>query len=103
MIDKKGSLITMLETAIIGSGPYGLSIAAHFRRRGIPFRLFGRIMDSLQHHMPRGMFLKSEGFASNLYDRESAFTLEQFCAERGIDYADSGVPVRLDAFSAYDL
>jgi Pyridine nucleotide-disulphide oxidoreductase len=101
MIDKKGSLITMLETAIIGSGPYGLSIAAHFRRRGIPFRIFGRIMDSWQNHMPKGMCLKSEGFASNLYDPESAFTLEHFCAERGIDYADSGVPVRLDTFSAY--
>ena len=36
----------MLETAIIGTGPYGLSIAAHFRRRGIPYRIFGRPMDS---------------------------------------------------------
>ncbi|MGA6979993.1 MAG: NAD(P)-binding domain-containing protein [Candidatus Sulfotelmatobacter sp.] len=91
----------MLETAIIGSGPYGLSIAAHFRRRGIPFRIFGRVMDSWQNHMPKGMCLKSEGFASNLYDPEHAFTLATFCAERGIDYADSGLPVRLDTFSAY--
>jgi cation diffusion facilitator CzcD-associated flavoprotein CzcO len=91
----------MLETAIIGSGPYGLSIAAHFRRRGIPFRIFGRVMDSWQSHMPKGMCLKSEGFASNLYDPESAFTLAHFCAERGIDYADSGLPVRLDTFSSY--
>jgi thioredoxin reductase len=93
----------MLETAIIGSGPYGLSIAAHFRRRGISFRIFGRVMDSWQKHMPKGMCLKSEGFASNLYDPESAFTLNRFCTERGIDYADSGLPVRLDTFSAYGM
>ncbi len=58
----------MLETAIIGAGPYGLSIAAHFRSRGIPFRIFGRVMDSWQKHMPKGMCLKSDGFASNIYD-----------------------------------
>ena len=93
----------MLETAIIGAGPYGLSIAAHFRRRGIPFRIFGRLMDSWRAHMPKGMCLKSDGFASNIYDPAAEFTLRQFCAERGIEYSDSGIPVRLDTFSAYGL
>jgi cation diffusion facilitator CzcD-associated flavoprotein CzcO len=91
----------MLETAIIGAGPYGLSIAAHLRRRGISFRIFGRLMDSWQAHMPKGMCLKSDGFASNIYDPAGEFTLRQFCAERGIEYGDSGIPVRLDTFSAY--
>ncbi len=93
----------MLETAIIGAGPYGLSIAAHFRRRGIPFRIFGRPMDSWLNHMPKGMMLKSDGFASDIYDPEKAFPLRQFCAERGIKYADTGVPVQLDTFGAYGL
>src|SRR5277367_180754 len=93
----------MLNTAIIGAGPYGLSVAAHLRRSGVPFRIFGRPMDSWRAHMPKGMMLKSDGFASNIYDPESAFTLGQFCAERGIEYADTGVPVRLDTFSAYGL
>jgi hypothetical protein len=93
----------MLDTAILGAGPYGLSIAAHFRRRGIPFRIFGRPMDSWLNHMPKGMMLKSDGFASDIYDPEKAFTLRQFCAERGIKYADTGVPVHLDTFSAYGL
>jgi thioredoxin reductase len=91
----------MLETAIIGAGPYGLSVAAHFRRRSIPFRIFGRLMDSWRNHMPKGMMLKSDGFASNIYDPDDAATLGKFCAERGIDYADSGVPVRLETFVAY--
>jgi len=93
----------MLNTAIIGAGPYGLSIAAHFRRQGIPFRIFGRPMDSWLAHMPKGMMLKSDGFASNIYDPENAFTLERFCAERGIEYADSGLPVRLETFAEYGL
>jgi thioredoxin reductase len=60
-------------------------------------------MDSWLAHMPKGMMLKSDGFASNIYDPENAFTLGQFCAERGIEYADTGVPVRLETFSAYGL
>ena len=93
----------MLETAIIGAGPYGLSIAAHFRHRCIPFRVFGRPMDSWLNHMPKGMMLKSDGFASNIYDPENAFTLGNFCAERGIQYSDAGIPVKLETFSAYGL
>jgi cation diffusion facilitator CzcD-associated flavoprotein CzcO len=93
----------MLETAIIGAGPYGLSIAAHFRHRGIPYRIFGRPMDSWLNHMPKGMMLKSDGFASNIYDPDGEFTLGRFCAEQGIEYSDAGVPVRLDTFSAYGL
>ncbi len=93
----------MLETAIIGAGPYGLSVAAHFRRGGIPFRIFGRPMDSWLAHMPKGMMLKSDGFASDIYDPESAFTLRQFCAEQGIEYGDTGIPVRLETFTAYGL
>ncbi|MFZ0815836.1 MAG: NAD(P)-binding domain-containing protein [Candidatus Sulfotelmatobacter sp.] len=91
----------MINTAIIGAGPYGLSIAAHFRSRGISFRIFGRLMDSWQKHMPKGMCLKSDGFASSIYDPESAFTLRTYCAQKGIEYSDTGIPVRLDTFSAY--
>jgi hypothetical protein len=91
----------MLETAIIGAGPYGLSIAAHLRGLGIPFRIFGRLMDSWQSHMPKGMHLKSDGFASNIYDPDADFTLGQFCSEQKIEYSDAGIPVRLDTFTAY--
>ncbi len=93
----------MIETAIVGAGPYGLSIAAHFRNRGIPFRIFGRPMDSWLAHMPKGMMLKSDGFASNIYDPDSRFTLKDFCAERGIEYAHMGIPVRLATFGDYGL
>src|SRR5271157_4922400 len=100
---KRGIHRPMLESVVIGAGPYGLSIAAHLRRSGVSFRIFGRPMDSWIAHMPKGMMLKSDGFASNIYDPESAFTLGKFCAERGIEYADTGVPVRLETFGAYGL
>lgn len=93
----------MTNVAIVGAGPYGLSIAAYFRRQGIPHRIFGRPMDSWLSHMPKGMMLKSDGFASNLYDPDGAFTLKQFCSERGIEYADTGLPVALETFCAYGL
>ena len=55
-------------------------------------------MDSWLSHMPKGMMLKSDGFASSLYDPDSAYTLHRFCTERGIPYADTGIPV-----SAYGI
>ncbi len=93
----------MLNVAIIGAGPYGLSLAAHLRSHDISFRIFGRPMDSWRAHMPKGMFLKSDGFASNIYDPKSDFNLSRFCAERGTEYSDTGIPVSLETFVAYGL
>lgn len=86
---------------IIGAGPYGLSIAAHLRARGVGYRIFGKTMANWRHKMPRGMLLKSEGFASNLADPEDRFTLEAFCAERNLPYAGEGLPVPRESFIAY--
>jgi cation diffusion facilitator CzcD-associated flavoprotein CzcO len=51
--------------------------------------------------MPRGMFLKSQGFASNLCDPNGTHTLAAFCRATGRSYADYGQPVPLDDFVAY--
>ena len=67
-----------LEVAIVGAGPYGLSIAAHLRARSINCGIFGPAMDVWQRHMPKGMLLKSDGFASNLSEPDGSFTLEVF-------------------------
>src|SRR5207302_2377816 len=87
----------------IGAGPYGLSIAAHLRSRGIEFRIFGRPMDTWLRGMPKGMRLKSEGFASSLYDANLEFTLGAYCKREGLPYADIGLPVQLGTFTAYGL
>jgi hypothetical protein len=89
--------------AIVGAGPYGLSLAAHLHERGIPFRIFGQPMQVWRTQMPSGMHLKSDGFASDLYDPARRFTLKQYCHDHGIAYADYGLPVSLDTFVAYGL
>jgi cation diffusion facilitator CzcD-associated flavoprotein CzcO len=93
--------VSTVDIAIIGAGPYGLSLAAHMRGTGRSVRTFGSPMQAWSQHMPRGMHLKSEGFASNLYDPEGKFTLEAYCAEQGIPYADIGLPVAIETFIAY--
>lgn len=93
----------MLDTAIIGAGPYGLSVAAHCRHRGVEFRLFGRPMDSWMSHMPKGMKLKSDGFASTIDDPIGKFSLEEYCRETKVEYGDAGRPVRLETFVEYGL
>jgi cation diffusion facilitator CzcD-associated flavoprotein CzcO len=86
--------------AIIGAGPYGLSVAAHLRARGVAFRIFGGPMYAWRQQMPKGMFLKSEGFASSFSDPEHRHTLPAFCADRGID---STAPISLKVFTDYGL
>jgi cation diffusion facilitator CzcD-associated flavoprotein CzcO len=60
------------KTAIIGAGPYGLSLAAHMRRCGLGYELFGLPLQSWSQFMPKGMLLKTEGFASNLWNSRRA-------------------------------
>jgi thioredoxin reductase len=91
------------EVAIIGAGPYGLSIAAFLAARGIPFRIFGNPMSAWANQMPKGMRLKSEGFASSLADPESQFTLAHYCRQEGLPYGDTAHPVPLETFVAYGL
>ncbi|HTU50740.1 MAG TPA: NAD(P)-binding domain-containing protein [Acidobacteriaceae bacterium] len=91
------------EVAIVGAGPYGLSLAAHLQSRGIHFAIFGSPMEVWRQHMPQGMLLKSDGFASNLSDPDGSFTLKQFCQVRGLPYDDTRMPVPLETFINYGL
>ena len=91
----------VVEVAIVGAGPYGLSVAAHLHARGVSYRQFGTPMRLWRSAMPKGMFLKSQGFASNLSDPAGARTLESFCKATGRDYAHCGRPVPLADFVAY--
>jgi hypothetical protein len=90
-----------IEVAILGAGPYGLSTASHLRATGVDFRIFGRPMQSWRTNMPRGMQLKSEGFATNLSDPWASFTLKRFCNDRRLPYADTAMAIPLDCFLAY--
>jgi len=94
-------MMAFLDVAIVGAGPYGLSIAAHLRHLGIDHRIFGAAMAFWQQHMPPGMLLKSDGYSSDLSDPERRFTLEAFCRGEGIGYHPTHVPVAVETFIAY--
>ena len=77
------------------------SVSAYLTSRSIQHRVIGSVMEFWRTQMPKGMFLKSEGFASSLGDPAGNFTIGSFCAEKGIKYADLGTPVSLETFCAY--
>jgi thioredoxin reductase len=91
----------IVDVGIIGAGPYGLSVAAHLAALGVTFRIFGSPMHTWLTQMPQGMRLKSEGFASTLYDPDGSFTLANYCSQQGLPYADVGCPIPLETFAAY--
>ena len=90
-----------VDVVVVGAGPYGLSLAAHLRRARVSMRHFGMLMHPWRTAMPQGMFLKSQGFASNLSDPDRTHTLAAFCRATERPYADYGMPVPLDTFIAY--
>ncbi|MFC4114458.1 FAD-dependent oxidoreductase [Nonomuraea zeae] len=85
----------VIDVAIVGAGPYGLSVAAHALRAGLDARVFGRPMRAWEQHMPRGMLLKSEPGASHLSDPGRRYGLDAFH-----DYA-YGEPVPVARFADY--
>lgn len=91
------------DIAVIGAGPYGLSIGASLYARGADVRVIGHPMEMWLTQTPKGMFLKSDGFASNLHDPSGRFTLRQYCTEYGVPYEDIGLPVQVTTFSDYGL
>jgi len=84
--------------AVVGAGPYGLSVAAHLAGRGVPARVFGDPMATWREHMPYGMFLKSTPAASSISDPAGALTYERFCAAQGRAPAE---PLSADDFIEY--
>jgi thioredoxin reductase len=95
------SEVEVVDVAIVGAGPYGLSLAAHLRGAGVEYRQFGLPMRLWRDAMPRGMYLKSQGFASNLSDPAGTHTLAAYCAAVDLPYRSYGLPVALDTFVGY--
>jgi cation diffusion facilitator CzcD-associated flavoprotein CzcO len=94
-------MMNWIDFAIVGAGPYGLSLGAHLSVRGVDFKIFGSPMAVWESHMPSGMYLKSEGFASDIFDPHRRNSLRDFCKRHGHAYADVGVPIPVEVFYAY--
>lgn len=92
-----------MDVAVVGAGPYGLSVAAHLAAQGTNFTVFGRPLETWRDHMPRGMLLKSDGFASSLSAPTAGASLGEYCAGRGLAYHPLAIPVPLQTFVDYGL
>lgn len=83
--------------AVVGAGPYGISVAAHLRSRGVPTVVFGKPM-AFWDSMPNGMFLKSVWSASSIADPQSLYNLDRYVATTGYKHQE---PVPLPDFVEY--
>jgi cation diffusion facilitator CzcD-associated flavoprotein CzcO len=75
------------EVVIIGAGPFGLSISAHLSALGIDHLIAGRPMDTWRTHMPDGMLMKSEPYASTIASPDGKYSVAAYCGARGLDWA----------------
>lgn len=84
-------------TAVIGAGPYGLSVAAHLNARGLPFLIYGQPME-FWHKMPPKMYLKSSWSAVNISDPGGKYSLKRYSKQFGVPRQE---PVPLQVFLDY--
>lgn len=92
-----------VDAAVIGAGPYGLSVAAHLKAHNLNVRIFGSVLSSWRENMPEGMFLKSTPGASNLSSPEPGLTLADYCRSAGTKPLDDDEPVPIELFVNYGL
>src|SRR5579884_507737 len=89
-----GNSMTHTPLAVIGAGPYGLSIAAHAKNAGIDALVLGEPMEFWRRNMPEGMLLRSSHEWH--LDADGVFSLNAYLVERGLDPVDvTPVPVNL--------
>ncbi len=91
----------MVDVAVVGAGPYGLSISSYLRAHGLSYRAFGVPMQTWRTQMPQSMFLKSEGFAASLYEPSGSHSLGAYCRAHGLPSADIGLPTSRELFCDY--
>jgi thioredoxin reductase len=87
------------DVAIIGAGPYGLSLAAYLRAKGVKYRIFGEPM-RFWLNMPVGINLKSLAFATNIYVPKDGHSFPNWCRQHGLEDFE---PCTMQSFSAYGL
>ncbi len=86
------------EVAVIGAGPYGLSVAAHLKRAGIRVHVFGEPMAFWRQNMPKGMLLRSPWRATHISDPEGTLSLDAYASAHGVD---GGKRLPVEQFVAY--
>ena len=85
------------DVTIVGSGPYGLGLAAHLRARGVSYRVFGESM-RFWRDMPTGVNLKSLAFATNISLPSGGQRFPEWCREHNLEDFE---PCTMQSFATY--
>ena len=89
------------DVAIVGAGPNGLALSVHLNKAGVEHVVFGQPFSLWHDHMPRGMFLKSEPYGSDVAAPVPGYRVGDFCRATGAEYVNRGKPLSLETFLAY--
>jgi hypothetical protein len=89
------------DVLIIGAGPFGLSVSAQLSALGIGHRIVGRPMDTWRAHMPAGMYLKSEPYASDIAAAGRGYDLAAYCGQQQLEYQERIGPLPIERFLGY--
>ncbi len=89
------------QVLIVGAGAFGLSISVYLRELGVDYTIVGRPMDTWRTHMPVGMFMKSEPYASAIASPRDGYDVAAYCRSHGLDYVNRVGPLTLDRFLDY--
>jgi FAD-dependent urate hydroxylase len=85
-----------LDVAVVGAGPFGLSVAAHLRGRKV--RTFGPEMETWRTCMPPEMLLRSAWEETSISAPDGAGTLDEWLPEAGESRQE---PIPLEMFLRY--
>ena len=89
-----------VSVAIIGAGPYGLSLAAHLAARNVEHRIFGHPMRFWSRISEAGgeRYLKSYCFGTNISAPTPGHTFADYNGPRGLETFE---PCSMENFTAY--
>ena len=86
------------DVAVVGAGPFGLSVAAHLQHAGVATRVFGEPLSFWRAHMPKGMKLRSPWRATAISHPDRSLSLAAYASAHGLDRSQ---PLPLEDFLAY--
>jgi cation diffusion facilitator CzcD-associated flavoprotein CzcO len=86
------------EVAVIGAGPYDLSLAAHLKAAEIETMVFGEAMAFWRRNMPEGMKLRSPWRATHMADPGGSLSLDVYDSSGRFPRTS---PLPLEEFVAY--